>query len=410
MNFQQPDASAASHAPIPISTNAPMTTAPNSDQACNNQTSHDQTSNLSQDLQDEGTVTGMVLAAQANFYRVFLDQPQGEITELLCTRRARLKKIGQQICVGDHVTVAEPDWQGGRGAIAQVAPRRNQLDRPMIANVDRLLLVFALADPPLEPMQISRFLVKAESTGLEILLGLSKRDLVTDAEYTQWQNRLQSWGYDPIAFSTYDNEHQAAGYAALRTRLVQGITVISGPSGVGKSSLINQLIPDVDLRVGAVSERLGHGRHTTRHAELFALPTGGYLADTPGFMQPDLTILPHELAELFPEARQRLDQQDCQFNDCLHHNEPHCAVRGDWERYGHYLAFLAETQAQHTKQKMMGHSESSLKSKTHRHGQTVQEPRLNQKRYRRTSRHTAHQTVAQDLTTQDLVQDALGEI
>ncbi len=162
--------------------------------------------------------------------------------------------------------------------------------------------------------------------------------------------------------------------------------------------------------MGAVSDKLGHGRHTTRHAELFALPTGGYLADTPGFMQPDLSIAPQELAVLFPEAQQRLDEAECQFSDCLHHNEPSCAVRGDWERYGHYLAFLAETQAQYAKQKMMGHGESSLKAKTHRHGQTVQEPRLNQKRYRRTSRHTAHQTVAQDLTTEDLVQDALGEI
>jgi ribosome biogenesis GTPase len=362
-------------------------------------------------------VTGRVLAAQANFYRVSLDQPyapaeqsHSPITELLCTRRARLKKIGQQICVGDHVTVAEPDWQGGRGAIAEVSPRRNQLDRPMIANVDRLLLVFALADPPLEPMQISRFLVKAESTGLEILLGLSKRDLVSDAAYSQWQERLSSWGYDAIPFSTYGNQYQDAGYEALMGHLQEGVTVISGPSGVGKSSLINLLIPEINLRVGAVSERLGHGRHTTRHAELFALPSGGYLADTPGFMQPDLSILPQDLAELFPEARQRLDQEQCQFNDCLHHNEPHCGVRGDWERYGHYLAFLAETHEQYNKQKIMGHSESSLKSKNHRDGQAMQEPRLNQKRYRRQSRHTAHQTVAQDLTTQDLVQDALGEV
>ncbi|MHC5829357.1 MAG: GTPase RsgA, partial [Nostoc sp.] len=124
---------------------------------------------------------------QANFYRVQLDEEDGEMREmremgeqylpypplLLCTRRTRLKKIGQQVMVGDRVVVEEPDWAGGRGAIAEVLTRQSELDRPAIANVNQILLVFAVADPPLEPYQLSRFLIKAESTGLDVLLCLN---------------------------------------------------------------------------------------------------------------------------------------------------------------------------------------------------------------------------------------------
>ena len=132
---------------------------------------------------------GTVVAVQANFYRVQMDEvvrsKESEIIAgfsslspssltpapiLLCTRRTRLKKIGQQVMVGDRVIVEEPDWAGGRGAVAEVLPRHSQLNRPAIANVNQILLVFAVADPPLEPIQLSRFLIKAESTGVDVLL------------------------------------------------------------------------------------------------------------------------------------------------------------------------------------------------------------------------------------------------
>ena len=116
-------------------------------------------------------LVGTVLAVQANFYRVQLHG--GLIPTLLCTRRTRLKKIGQQVMVGDQVLVEEPDWMGGRGAIADVLPRKTELDRPAIANVNQILLVFAVANPPLEPVQLSRFLVKGESTGIDLRLCLN---------------------------------------------------------------------------------------------------------------------------------------------------------------------------------------------------------------------------------------------
>lgn len=341
------------------------------------------------------SILGTVLAVQANYYWSKLDQPvqietsPEPITFLLCTRRTRLKKIGQQVMVGDQVQIEEPDWIGGRGAIAQVFPRSTELDRPPIANVDQILLVFAMAEPTLDPIQLSRFLVKAESTGIEIQLCLNKSDLIDIETQQFWRDRLQAWGYQPLLISL----RQYQGIESLQAALDQKITVISGPSGVGKSSLINRLIPKVDLRTSAVSGKLGRGRHTTRHVELFELPTGGLLADTPGFNQPDLTCAPIELAHYFPEARQRLEQQSCQFSNCLHRDEPNCAVRGDWERYEHYLTFLAEVVAHQQAIDRRSDEEATVKVKSKGEGQLQTEPKLAAKKYRRPSRRTEKQTL-----------------
>lgn len=334
---------------------------------------------------------GTVLAAQANYYRVqILSTVSGTgPVELLCTRRSRLKKIGQQVMVGDRARVEEPDWVEHRGVIAQVLPRQTQLDRPPVANAQQILLVFALAEPSLDSNQLSRFLVKAESTGLEVALCFSKCDLVTPQQQDQWRDRLWNWGYEPSFICLYTG----AGLADLTTKLRQKLTVISGPSGVGKSSLINTLIPQLGLRVGSVSGKLGRGRHTTRHVELFELPAGGLLADTPGFNQPSLDFPPQFLAQYFPEARLRLTAASCQFKDCLHRDEPNCCVRGDWERYEHYLDFLIEVEVQQAKAHQLSDPESTTKLKTTGKGQTQQEPKLETKKYRRPSRRTEQQAL-----------------
>ncbi|MBW4420206.1 MAG: small ribosomal subunit biogenesis GTPase RsgA [Myxacorys californica WJT36-NPBG1] len=332
---------------------------------------------------------GTVLAVQANYYWVRLASDQAAPSSmLLCTRRTRLKKIGQRVIVGDRVYVEEPDWAGGRGAISQVASRQSELDRPPIANVDQILLVFALAEPTIEPYQLSRFLVKAESTGLEVCLCLSKSDLAAVSEQEQWRDRLSSWGYE----ATFISVRKGIGVTELAQRLSQKITVASGPSGVGKSSLINQLIPDVDLRVNAVSGKLARGRHTTRHVELFELPMGGFLADTPGFNQPDLFVAPQDLAGYFPEIRHKLAEATCQFNDCWHRDEPGCVVRGEWERYEHYLDFLDDAIAYQTNLNQQSDRDEVLKLKTKRKG-TQYEARLDPKKYRQESRRSQQQSL-----------------
>jgi ribosome biogenesis GTPase len=374
-------------------------------------------SNSKVELENENPLLGTVVAVQANYYRVRLDLDETHDSRLtthekifsfssppaspaspaspappalLCTRRARLKKIGQQVMVGDRVEIVEPDWAGGRGAIANVLPRTSQIDRPPIANAQQILLVFALAEPSLDPYQLSRFLVKAESTQLNVLLCLNKSDLLPREQLNSWRDRLNMWGYHPVFMSVRNQ----TGMQEISAQMKQKITAIAGPSGVGKSSSINALIPTAHLRVGEVSGKLGRGRHTTRHVELFELPSGGLLADTPGFNQPDFDCTPEELVYYFPEARQRLAVAKCQFSNCLHRDEPNCAVRGDWERYEHYLDFLEEAIARQEHLNQQANPESSLKMKSKR-GKTQSEPKLETKKYRRTSRRTQQQSLQQ---------------
>jgi len=342
-------------------------------------------------LDASSSVMGTVLAAQANYYQVQLTVKQGQdfsVETLLCTRRSRLKKLGQQVMVGDQVVVEEPDWLGQRGAIASILPRHSQLSRPPIANANQILLMFALAEPKLDPQQLTRFLVTAESTTLPIVLCFNKCDLTTSATQKAWRDRMQQWGYDPILISL----RTGVGLTSLDGPLYQRITVVSGLSGVGKSSLINQFLPEINLRVGQVSQRWGQGRHTTRHVELFELAKGGFLADTPGFNQPSLeNILPTQLAHCFPEIRQRLLQSQCQFKNCQHTDEPNCAVRGDWERYPYYLSLLTEMTEQQVKRAMTATADSRTKRKSGKHGKTQEEPKLETKRYRRPSRRQLQQ-------------------
>ncbi|WP_373534546.1 ribosome small subunit-dependent GTPase A [Microcoleus sp.] len=410
---------------------------------------------------NSSSIVGTVVAVQANFYRVRLDPAAGihenialaDAPILLCTRRTRLKKINQQVMVGDRVVVDEPDWTDRRGAISEVFGRQTELNRPPVANADRILLVFALAEPNLDPASLTRFLVKAESTGLEVNLCLNKCDLISPQELEQWRDRLSSWGYEPMFISVRsglgvqeavanlqntiyvkkivsqhisenidgsmlpfeDESLQANSVSPLDAlnsvqnplpNLLEGhisdkITIICGPSGVGKSSLINQLIPALNLRVNAVSGKLGRGRHTTRHVELFELPGGGLLADTPGFNQPALECDPSELAEYFPEARQRLAVGSCQFSDCSHRDEPNCVVRGSWERYQYYLSFLEEAIVRQQALQNSSSAESSLKQQTKSDGTQQYEPKLLTKKYRRSSRRLQHQSL-QEMCQEDL--------
>ena len=173
----------------------------------------------------------------------------------------------------------------------------------------------------------------------QVQLLLTKGDLVEENQRSALVERLMGWGYDAWVVSS----QTGAGIEELRQRLQDTeLAVLCGPSGVGKSSVLNRLMPHLALRVGAVSGRLQRGRHTTRHVELFSIAPGARVADTPGFNRPDLPDDPSELGVLFPELRTQLSPWPCRFRNCLHRQEPGCGINRDWERFAFYKDALEE--------------------------------------------------------------------
>ncbi|XP_021747928.1 small ribosomal subunit biogenesis GTPase RsgA 1, mitochondrial-like, partial [Chenopodium quinoa] len=235
--------------------------------------------------------------------------------------RAVLKKIKRRVLVGDRVLVGSIDWVNRRGMIENVFPRESEIPDPPIANADHFLVVFSLDQPKVEPYSLTRFLVETESTGFPLTLALNKCELVRDEVLIEWKTRLRQWGYAPI-FCSVESKR---GLDSLAFYLRDRTTVIVGPSGVGKSSLINalrsndqspNLIEEGSLfdpnsgskwfeeqRVREVSARSGRGKHTTRNVSLLPLAGGGYLADTPGFSQPSLIkVTKHTLSQALPSV------------------------------------------------------------------------------------------------------------
>ncbi|MFM7548701.1 MAG: ribosome small subunit-dependent GTPase A [Cyanobacteriota bacterium] len=346
----------------------------------------------------ESGVNGQVVALLANFCWVELDQPgpRGR-TRLLCTRRTRLGKSGLQICTGDRVRLEGIDWSAGRAAVGELVPRLSLLERPAVANVTRVVVVVALAEPDPDPLQLTRFLITAEATGQPVELVFSKAELLKREALQRWCSRAQTWGYEPIALSPATG----LGLERLRERLCQpGLAVLCGPSGVGKSSLLNALRPELDLRVGTVSGRLQRGRHTTRHVELFSMAPGALVADSPGFNRPALPPDPATLAPLFPELRQQLAVASCRFSNCLHQGDPGCAIRPGWDREPLYRECLAALLAEGARQQQRDGSDPGVRQRGGRLEPRL-DPRLRQDSRRRQRQQAEHDQPLEDLSRSD---------
>ncbi|MBQ2618745.1 MAG: ribosome small subunit-dependent GTPase A [Oscillospiraceae bacterium] len=259
--------------------------------------------------------SGRIMKALSGFYYV-----RTETGLLACRARGKFRLDGTSPLVGDLVRV-EPT-EPGKGYLTEILPRRNCFVRPAVANVDALVLLAANVNPVTDPFLVDRVTAIAESVDCGVVICINKCDLDRgEALAAAFSNHT---GYPVLRTSAETGE----GVEALR-ELIRGRTVaFVGNSGVGKSSLLNRLAPEPYQEVGEVSQRLGRGRHTTRHIELFELADGTYIADTPGFSSFDLSqmrpITPDALQRCFPEFRPCLGH--CRFDDCSHRREPGCAV------------------------------------------------------------------------------------
>lgn len=283
----------------------------------------------------DNLIEGIVIKAYGGFFYVHDGQNARE-----CTLRGRMRYKKQHVMVGDRVQIVS--GQDNKGLVENVLPRRSVLTRPAVANVDQAVIVFSLRDPAPNPGLLERFLIATILNKISPLICFNKFDLATD-DQKEIISRYRE-NYNVVVASAVTGE----GMGLLREALNGKISVFAGPSGVGKSTILNAIIPGLKQKTGEVSFRLKSGKHTTRHIELIPLAKGGFVADTPGFSSMDLPdIKPEELAGLFPGIGD--DQTSCYFTGCLHYKEPGCTIKEAVEegriegaRYRQYLDFLEQ--------------------------------------------------------------------
>ena len=277
--------------------------------------------------------------------RIVIEDAQGQ--EHRCSARRNLPPL---VC-GDEINWHYPDPKSC--IIHELRPRRSLLARPdargkqkiIAANIDQILIVCAPL-PELNEGLLDRYLVAAALTEIKPVIVLNKTDLLDKKQRLHYQERLsiyQQLGYPII----YTSAHEDEAFNQLSERLREQTSILVGQSGVGKSSLLNRLLPEVNARIGEVSDATGKGRHTTTTARLYHLPDSGALIDSPGIREFGLwNVSPKQLAQGFPEFVERKDE--CRFRDCQHRNEPGCAILEDVEnekistsRHASYLRILA---------------------------------------------------------------------
>ncbi len=282
---------------------------------------------------------GILIKAVSSFYYVDTGQ------ELLpCRARGRFRLEGTEPLPGDIVEYSpDPDHENS-GILTGIDERKNCFVRPNVANVDQIVFIASEARPKTDPYLIDRMQITSAAAGCDFLLCLNKIDLNTAEEL---ERCYQKCSIPVIRTSAVSGD----GIPELRARLDGKLSVLTGNSGVGKTSILNALIPGLQRKTDEISSRHGRGKHTTRHTELFRVGADGWIADTPGFAALEIRMIsnvkPLELAACFPE----FPTEPCRFPDCLHRAEPFCRVRealncGDipQSRYESYLRILNEIQ------------------------------------------------------------------
>ncbi|SCJ49085.1 Putative ribosome biogenesis GTPase RsgA [uncultured Clostridium sp.] len=278
---------------------------------------------------------GKIIKGIGGFY--YVKTSEGLIE---CKARGKFRHKDMKPMVGDDVEI---EVSNGKGVIEDIFERKSQLIRPTVANVTQAFVVFAVKNPDINFDLLNRFLILCEHNNIEAVVCLNKVDLVSEEEKEAIKQKIVDIGYEVL----YINAKKGIGVEKLREKLDNNETVLCGPSGAGKSTLINTLTEKYHMETGEVSEKIGRGKHTTRHSELIDV-VGGYIVDTPGFSTLEVNFIEKEdLRYSFPEFEDYNNL--CKFRGCLHYKEPNCAVKKAVEegkinkyRYDFYIRTLEE--------------------------------------------------------------------
>lgn len=285
---------------------------------------------------------GKIMKGIAGFY--YVDVVGSGIYE--CKAKGIFRKEKKKPLVGDNVEIAVLDEAAREGNLVQILPRKNELIRPAVANVDQALIIFAMEDPKPNYMLLDRFLIMMEMQKVSAVICMNKTDLGTAKEMEEFRSAYEKAGYKVVFTSVKEPE----GLDAFSELLKDKTTVVAGQSGVGKSSLINQVQKEISMETGETSKKLGRGRHTTRHSQLIRIDCDTYIMDTPGFSSLDVdfvNIKAEDLRLCFPEFHEY--EGECRFLGCSHTHEPGCAVKAALEegkfsglRYQNYITMYKE--------------------------------------------------------------------
>lgn len=284
-------------------------------------------------------MNGKIIKGIAGFYYIHT----GEQGVFECKAKGAFRNKKMKPLVGDNVEITVLDSEKKIGNVISVEKRKNQLIRPAVANVDQAIVIFSCAKPQPNLNLLDRFLVSMEQYNVETIICFNKCDLVTEEEMERLKSIYES-SYQVLFTSVKDS----VGIELLKEQLKGKTSVLAGPSGVGKSSTINCIIPEANTETGQISQKIERGKHTTRHSELFRLAKDTYIMDTPGFTSLYVTDMEKEqLRFYFPEFSEY--EGKCRFQGCVHVHEPSCKVKEavetgklSKERYENYQSFYGE--------------------------------------------------------------------
>lgn len=261
---------------------------------------------------------GKIVKGIAGFYYVHV--PDKGIYE--CKAKGIFRKENQKPLVGDDVEIQILDEEEAKGNIEKLLPRKSELIRPAVANIDQALVIFAIVKPQPNFNLLDRFLIMMEQQGIPCIICFNKADIDEERDGVAYEEIYRSCGYETLQVSAKDGQ----GLEALKAMLVGKTTTVAGPSGVGKSSIINELQSSIRMETGAISTKIERGKHTTRHTELIAMEENTYILDTPGFSS--LGLFDMEKEDLTKYYREFVSHEKyCKFAGCAHMNEPVCGVK-----------------------------------------------------------------------------------
>ncbi len=292
---------------------------------------------------------GKIIKGIAGFYYVCVTNPAEDTTEIYeCKAKGIFRKDGTKPLVGDDVEMEVLDEDAGKGNIQKILPRKNALIRPAVANVDQALVIFAAAKPAPNFNLLDRLLIMMAEQELPCIICFNKQDIVDEEERKKLTAIYEDCGCRVVLASATKGE----GTEEIRELLKGKTTTVAGPSGVGKSSMVNSLCGDTYMETGEISEKIDRGKHTTRHAELLLIGPDTYIVDTPGFSSLSVfNMEKEELKDFYPEFAKYEDE--CRFRGCSHINEPDCGVKNALQngnispmRYENYVQIYGELKSQ----------------------------------------------------------------